>query len=232
MRVAAGEPLPLEQRQLRIVGHAFEARIYAEDPANDFLPVTGTLSYLQAPAESRHVRIDTGVRQGDEVSVFYDPMIAKLVGLGRRPAAGAATTGHRAGRLSHQRHDHQHRLSLQSRHQPGVSAGRNSIPVLSSATTTIFFAGDPRIWVAACPSPRSTWYCVSPGTPQRPAPAAKTRGRPGNAANGWRLNEPHPTPLRAGDPGPELRSDHRATRARRRQALQHLPRWRHSTGPG
>jgi 3-methylcrotonyl-CoA carboxylase alpha subunit len=79
MRVAAGEPLPLQQDQLAIHGHAFEARIYAEDPANDFLPVTGTLSYLQAPAESRHVRIDTGVRQGDEVSVYYDPMIAKLV---------------------------------------------------------------------------------------------------------------------------------------------------------
>lgn len=79
LRVAAGEPLPLRQDQLAINGHAFEARIYAEDPANDFLPVTGTLSYLQAPAESRHVRIDTGVRQGDEVSVYYDPMIAKLV---------------------------------------------------------------------------------------------------------------------------------------------------------
>jgi 3-methylcrotonyl-CoA carboxylase alpha subunit len=77
--VAAGEPLPLAQDALTINGHAFEARIYAEDPANDFLPVTGTLSYLQAPAESRHVRIDTGVRQGDEVSVFYDPMIAKLI---------------------------------------------------------------------------------------------------------------------------------------------------------
>jgi 3-methylcrotonyl-CoA carboxylase alpha subunit len=79
LRVAAGETLPLRQDQLSINGHAFEARIYAEDPANDFLPVTGTLSYLQAPAESRHVRIDTGVRQGDEVSVYYDPMIAKLV---------------------------------------------------------------------------------------------------------------------------------------------------------
>jgi 3-methylcrotonyl-CoA carboxylase alpha subunit len=53
--------------------------VYAEDPANDFLPVTGTLSYLQPPDESLHVRVDTGVRQGDEVSVYYDPMIAKLI---------------------------------------------------------------------------------------------------------------------------------------------------------
>jgi 3-methylcrotonyl-CoA carboxylase alpha subunit len=79
LRVAAGERLPLAQEQLQIKGHAFEARIYAEDPENDFLPATGTLTYLQPPRESRHVRIDTGVLQGDEVSVYYDPMIAKLV---------------------------------------------------------------------------------------------------------------------------------------------------------
>ena len=79
LRVAAGEVLPKEQDKLTINGHAFEARIYAEDPGNDFLPVTGTLSYLQPPEESRHVRVDTGVVQGDEVSVHYDPMIAKLV---------------------------------------------------------------------------------------------------------------------------------------------------------
>ncbi|MYM62428.1 acetyl/propionyl/methylcrotonyl-CoA carboxylase subunit alpha [Pseudomaricurvus sp. HS19] len=79
LRVAYGETLPLTQEQVQIKGHAFEARIYAEDPANDFLPVTGTLSFLEPPEESRHVRVDTGVLQGDEVSVFYDPMIAKLI---------------------------------------------------------------------------------------------------------------------------------------------------------
>lgn len=79
LRVANNEPLPLAQGQLHIHGHAFEARIYAEDPNNDFLPATGRLSLLQPPIESRHVRVDTGVVQGDEVSVFYDPMIAKLI---------------------------------------------------------------------------------------------------------------------------------------------------------
>jgi 3-methylcrotonyl-CoA carboxylase alpha subunit len=79
LRVAAGEQLPLAQDRLQINGHAFEARIYAEDPERDFLPATGTLTYLQPPRESRHVRVDTGVLQGDEVSVYYDPMIAKLV---------------------------------------------------------------------------------------------------------------------------------------------------------
>ena len=79
LRVAAGEVLPKTQEQLVLNGHAFEARIYAEDADNDFLPATGKLTLLKTPIESENVRIDTGVRQGDEVSVYYDPMIAKLI---------------------------------------------------------------------------------------------------------------------------------------------------------
>ena len=79
LRVAAGEPLPCTQAQLKINGHAFEARIYAEDPEHDFLPATGVLKNLQGPSENIHVRVDTGVAEGDEVSIYYDPMIAKLV---------------------------------------------------------------------------------------------------------------------------------------------------------
>lgn len=79
LRVANNEPLPMSQDALSIHGHAFEVRIYAEDPNNEFLPATGRLSLLQPPLESQHVRVDTGVVQGDEVSVFYDPMIAKLI---------------------------------------------------------------------------------------------------------------------------------------------------------
>jgi 3-methylcrotonyl-CoA carboxylase alpha subunit len=79
LRVASGEKLPLAQEQLGINGHAFEARLYAEDPARDFLPATGTLHHLRFPEESAHVRIDTGVRRGDAISIHYDPMIAKLV---------------------------------------------------------------------------------------------------------------------------------------------------------
>ena len=79
LRVAAGERLPLRQDQLEINGHAFEVRVYAEMPERDFLPATGKLRYLKTPPESTHVRVDTGVAQGDEVSVHYDPMIAKLI---------------------------------------------------------------------------------------------------------------------------------------------------------
>ena len=79
LRVAAGEPLPCAQQDLQIDGHAFEARIYAEDPERDFVPASGRLEQLSAPTESPHVRIDSGVVEGDEVSIYYDPMIAKLI---------------------------------------------------------------------------------------------------------------------------------------------------------
>lgn len=79
LRVAAGENLPLSQEQISLHGHAFEARVYAEDPEQDFLPCTGPLRFLQPPEENSHVRVDTGVQQGDEISVYYDPMIAKLI---------------------------------------------------------------------------------------------------------------------------------------------------------
>ena len=79
LRVAAGEPLPLGQEQVSLRGHAIEARLYAEDPARGFLPSAGRLEHLREPATSVHVRVDTGVRAGDEIGVHYDPMIAKLV---------------------------------------------------------------------------------------------------------------------------------------------------------
>ena len=79
LSVAAGDPLPCSQEELSITGHAFEARIYAEDPTHDFLPATGTLEVLNPPAENNYVRIDTGVLEGDKVSIYYDPMIAKLI---------------------------------------------------------------------------------------------------------------------------------------------------------
>ncbi|XP_051928704.1 methylcrotonoyl-CoA carboxylase subunit alpha, mitochondrial [Hippocampus zosterae] len=79
LRVAAGERLPLLQNDIMLRGHSFEARIYAEDPNNDFLPGAGPLLHLSTPAPDEHTRIETGVREGDEVSAHYDPMIAKLV---------------------------------------------------------------------------------------------------------------------------------------------------------
>lgn len=88
LRVAAGEPLPVLQDGLSITGHAVEARLYAEDPERSFLPSTGKLLHLTFPTAAegmiahRGLRIDTGVREGDEVSPFYDPMIAKVIAHG------------------------------------------------------------------------------------------------------------------------------------------------------
>ena len=79
LRVAAGEPLPLTQEQLSINGHAIEARVYAEEPARDFLPAAGTIRRLRQPRTDAHARVDTGVREGDDIGVHYDPMIAKLI---------------------------------------------------------------------------------------------------------------------------------------------------------
>ncbi|WP_019139814.1 acetyl/propionyl/methylcrotonyl-CoA carboxylase subunit alpha [Noviherbaspirillum massiliense] len=95
LRVAAGEPLPLRQEELAIHGHAIEARVYAENPEKGFLPSIGTLKHLRTPQaaafetghaeqdEAAAVRIDSGVREGDAISPFYDPMIAKLIVWGK-----------------------------------------------------------------------------------------------------------------------------------------------------
>jgi 3-methylcrotonyl-CoA carboxylase alpha subunit len=90
LRVAAGQPLPKQQHELAINGHAIEARVYAENPEKGFLPSIGTLRFMDLPAHVAFelggtpatpagVRIDSGVREGDAISPFYDPMIAKLI---------------------------------------------------------------------------------------------------------------------------------------------------------
>ena len=79
LRVAAGEILPFSQEDLRLEGHAIEARIYAEDPERDFLPATGRLAHVAFPHQDTDVRIDAGVESGDEITPWYDPMIAKLI---------------------------------------------------------------------------------------------------------------------------------------------------------
>ncbi len=83
IKVAAGEKLPLQQKDVGINGWSIESRVYAEDPFRNFLPSTGRLVYYRPPAEGDHVRVDTGVYEGGEVSMFYDPMVAKLITWGK-----------------------------------------------------------------------------------------------------------------------------------------------------
>ena len=82
LRIAAGEPLPVQQEEILLSGWAMEARLYAEDPANDFLPASGTALLWQAP-EGEGVRVDHGLLNQQEVSPFYDPMIAKVITYGK-----------------------------------------------------------------------------------------------------------------------------------------------------
>ncbi|GAA6007731.1 hypothetical protein JCM11491_003945 [Sporobolomyces phaffii] len=88
LEVAAGNQIPLKQEEVACTGHAFEVRVYAENPRNNFLPDTGTLLHVKTPKESEYVRLETGFEAGDEISVFYDPLIAKLIvhGPNRREA--------------------------------------------------------------------------------------------------------------------------------------------------
>ncbi len=88
LRVAAGEPLPLRQEEIVCHGHAVEARLYAEDPRRDFLPSIGKLIHVNLPPDGDGLRVDSGFGQGDTVSAYYDPMLAKVIAWGEdRPSA-------------------------------------------------------------------------------------------------------------------------------------------------
>lgn len=93
--VAAGEPIPLTQKEITHKGHAIEARIYAENPQENFLPSGGTLLYLKMPSSTAHLRLDSGITKGDTIEVFYDPLLAKLIAWGktRREAIRALSAG-------------------------------------------------------------------------------------------------------------------------------------------
>ncbi len=90
IRVAAGEPLPRTQETIRRGGHAIEARLYAEDPARDYLPSAGPLALLRFPAAHETLRIETGFRAGDRISPYYDALIAKIIAWGETRAEALA----------------------------------------------------------------------------------------------------------------------------------------------
>lgn len=79
LRVAFGENLPFTQEQIKLKGHAIEARIYAENPYQDFLPSTGKLSFVQLPENSSDIRVDSGIKEHDTIQIYYDPLLAKII---------------------------------------------------------------------------------------------------------------------------------------------------------
>ena len=120
LRVASGEPLPKRQDELAIDGHAIEARIYAEDPERGFLPSIGRLVHLAAPPTGAEVRVDTGVRAGDEITPYYDPMIAKLIVHGEDRAAALRRLARGARRVRDRRRRDQRRIPVPRRRARGL----------------------------------------------------------------------------------------------------------------
>ena len=187
LRVASGEPLPLLQEQLEINGHALEARIYAEDPDKGFLPSTGRLMHLMSPAESDHVRVDSGVEQGDEITPHYDPMIAKLIvwGADRRQALARM------------------RQALAQYRVVGVA---NNVDFLARLVTAPSFANadldtgliereEVLLFPTSGPVPDDVWLLATFAEMQREARLARLaaeglpdRHSPWRALDGWRLN--------------------------------------------
>ncbi|HEX6980532.1 MAG TPA: acetyl/propionyl/methylcrotonyl-CoA carboxylase subunit alpha [Alphaproteobacteria bacterium] len=188
IRVAAGEKLPLRQDELRLDGHAIEVRLYAEDPTREFLPATGRLAHLRFPAEDAHVRVDTGVRAGDTVTIHYDPMIAKLIVWDRdRPAAV-----------------HRLRRALAECEISGVATNRAFLaavaahPAFAAGEVDTGFIARHRETLVPEPAPASD-HVLALATlglileQERAAQAAARHSGdpygPWNLSNGWRLND-------------------------------------------
>ncbi len=183
LRVAAGEPLPLRQDQLALDGHALEARIYAEDPDKGFLPSTGRLLHLSPPAESEHVRVDTGVEQGDAITPHYDPMIAKLIVWDRTRHAALARM----------------RQALAQYRVVGVA---NNVEFLSRLVAVPSFANadldtaliereQANLFPAKAAVPDEVWLLAALAELQREAAladGASDRDSPWRRLDGWRLN--------------------------------------------
>ncbi|AZR21215.1 acetyl/propionyl/methylcrotonyl-CoA carboxylase subunit alpha [Xanthomonas vasicola] len=182
LRVAAGARLPRRQHELRINGHALEARLYAEDAERGFLPSTGTLRQLQLPAASAHVRIDAGVEQSDTISPYYDPMIAKLIVWDAdRPAALARM-----------------RAALAQFHAVGVTTNSAFLSRLiatesfaSANLDTALIEREHAVLFPEARSPDSAWWCLAAVLIADALPAAAVDPAdphsPWQRSDGWRI---------------------------------------------
>jgi propionyl-CoA carboxylase alpha chain len=155
LRIARGEPLDYAQHEIRFSGAAIEARLYAEDPANDFLPATGTLVAFE-PAPAPAVRWDSGVERGSVIGTDFDPMLAKVI-------AHGPTRAEAAGRLA---------LALERMHLGGVVTNRDFL--VATLRTPAFLAGD-----------TTTDFIERVAPPRRLAPSAEEVERLAQAAALW-----------------------------------------------
>jgi len=203
LRVAAGERLPLVQDDLAISGHAIEARIYAEDPARNFLPATGQLHHLHFPVEDESTRIETGVHEGDEVSIYYDPMIAKLVVHGEDRAAAVSRLKAALGEVRavgvttnapFLRAVAEHKAFAKGKFDTGFIERHKAelIPVVTSAPDDVLAFAALAVVLEQARSAKLR------------AAASEDPYSPFNRSDGWRLNDDAHTVLRFDDGGNEV----------------------------
>ena len=198
LRVARGEPLPLLQDEIPLIGHAVEARLYAEDPARDFLPQTGRLTRLAFPDG---VRVDTGVGQGDEISRHYDPMIAKLIAHGptRDEALARLAAALRATDLDGPATN----LGFLERlvTHPGVVGDAHDTGFIAREATSLLAdpPADQRLWIAAALVRMAREEATAPRAPADPFSPFATAGA-------WSLNAPARRSVTLDDGGGEPRT--------------------------
>jgi 3-methylcrotonyl-CoA carboxylase alpha subunit len=182
LRVASGERLPLAQADIHRDGHAVEARLYAEDPERGFLPSTGRLHRLRFPESLQNVRVDSGVREGDEVSVHYDPMIAKVIAWDHDRAAALARLRTALEQVEVEGVHCNARYLWEILGAESVRAGNVSTRLLEQSLQPVGETADERAdaWVLAA------------AARLRPAPGGQGEGArassPWEAAGGFRMN--------------------------------------------
>ena len=204
IRVAAGEPLRLQQADVKLTGWAVESRVYAEDPTRNFLPSTGRLTTYRPPEESQRdgvtVRNDTGVYEGGEISIWYDPMIAKLVTHAQTRAAAidAQAAALDAFAIDGIRHNIPFLAALMA--HPRWRAGNLSTGFIAEEFRTASRIPRRRV-KARKSSPRSrsrstTGSAAASGRFPASSPAARSRARPAAASGSTARNTPSTSPTR------------------------------------
>ncbi|HEY4408052.1 MAG TPA: biotin carboxylase N-terminal domain-containing protein [Xanthobacteraceae bacterium] len=186
LRVAAGEALPARQEQICSRGHAMEARLYAEDPAHDFVPASGRLRQFRLPAATLDLRVETGMREGDEIPIFYDALLAKLIvwGSDREDARRGLETALAATQIGGVAHNRDFLVRL-VRHRDFVAGAIDTGFIerhRSALTVPLSAAPLPAVAAAAL-------ALLYPEPSEGPAPAwgARDSRSPWSRHDGWRL---------------------------------------------
>jgi 3-methylcrotonyl-CoA carboxylase alpha subunit len=186
LRVAAGEALPVRQEQICSRGNAMEARLYAEDPAHDFVPATGRLHRFRLPPAGLDLRVETGLREGDEISIYYDALMAKLVAWGtdREDARHGLETALVATEISGVAHNRDFLVQLLRHREFAASAIDTGFIDRHRAALAIPLSAAPLAAVAAA---SLALLHQEPGADATTAAAARDSHSPWSLHDGWRL---------------------------------------------